>query len=63
MHAASAALSKEILEKQRAHNYESEYDRLRAHFENCALYQTRAGVKARASKLEEIGAKATQGDS
>ena len=60
MQSANAQFRKDILDRQRVMNYQSEYDRLRAHLENSALpYQTRPGVKARAAKLQQLGAKAT----
>ena len=44
MPSARAQFRKDILDKQRVMNYQSGYDRLRAHLENSALpYQTRAG--------------------
>ena len=62
MQSASAQFRKDILEKQRVMNYQSEYDRLRAHLENSALpYHTRAEVNTRAEKLKQLGAKATSG--
>ena len=60
--ASSAAFRHHILEKQKIHNYTTEYDRLRAHLENSALpYETRERVKARTAKLQQMGAKATTG--
>jgi len=60
--ASSAAFRHEILEKQKVHNYQSEYDRLRAHLENSALpYETREHVKARTEKLKGMGVKAVTG--
>ena len=39
--AASVALRKEVLEKQNVRNYQSEYDRIRAHLEDSAVpYKT-----------------------
>ena len=62
MQSANAQFRKDILDRQRVMNYQSEYDRLRAHLENSALpYQTRAEVKGRADKLKQLGAKATSG--
>ena len=60
--ASSAAFRHHILEKQKIHNYTSEYDRLRAHLEDSALpFKTREHVKARTEKLKSMGAKAVQG--
>ena len=62
MQSASAQFRKDILEKQKVQNYQSEYDRIRAHLENSALpYQTRASVKGRAEQLRQLGARATSG--
>ena len=62
MQSANAQFRKDILDRQRVMNYQSEYDRLRAHLENSALpYQTRAEVKGRADQLKQLGAKATSG--
>jgi hypothetical protein len=57
--AASVALRKEILEKQNMRNYQSEYERIRAHLEDSAIpFKTREGLKTRAVHLKALGAKA-----
>ena len=59
MQSANAQFRKDILDRQRVMNYQSEYDRLRAHLEDSALpYRTRADVKGRADKLKQLGARA-----
>ena len=55
----SVALRKEILEKQKKRNYQSEYDRIRGHVENSATPSlTRNHLTARAAHLKTLGAKA-----
>ena len=62
MQSANAQFRKDILDRQRVMNYQSEHDRLRAHLENSALpYQTRTGVNARAEQSKQLGARATTG--
>ena len=57
--AASVALRKEILEKQNVRNYQSEYDRIRAHLEDSAVpYKTKEGLRIRSAHLKALGAKA-----
>ena len=60
MHRAkSVALRKEILDKQRTRNYQTEYDRIRAHLADSAVpFATRHGVTSRKSELERLGARA-----
>ena len=55
----SIALRKEILEKQKRRNYQSEYERLRGHVENSATPAlTRDHLKARTERLKQFGARA-----
>ena len=55
----SVALRKEILEKQKKRNYQSEYDRIRNHVENSATPAlTRNHLTARTAHLKTLGAKA-----
>ena len=55
----SVALRKEILEKQKKRNYQSEYDRIRSHVENSATPSlTRNHLTSRAAHLKTLGAKA-----
>jgi len=50
---------KEILEKQNVRNYQSEYDRIRAHLEDSAVpFKTKDGIHTRAAHLKALGAKA-----
>ncbi len=57
--AASVALRKEVLEKQNVRNYQSEYDRIRAHLEDSASpYKANVGLQTRAARLKALGAKA-----
>ncbi len=57
--AASVALRKEVLEKQNVRNYQSEYDRIRAHLEDSAVpYKTKEGLRIRTVHLKALGAKA-----
>jgi len=56
---ASVALRKEILDKQNVKNYQTEYDRIRAHLEDGAIpFTTRDGLKTRAEHLKTLGAMA-----
>ena len=55
----STALRREILEKQNKRNYQSEYDRIRAHVEDSATPAlTRNHLTTRAEHFKKIGAKA-----
>ena len=55
----SIAFRKEILEKQKTRNYQSEYDKIRSHLEGSANpYKSREGLKSRASHLKSLGARA-----
>ena len=55
----SIALRKEILEKQKRRNYQSEYERLRGHVENSATPAlTRDHLKTRTERLKQFGARA-----
>ena len=55
----SLSLRKEILEKQRKRNYQSEYDRIRNHAENSATPAlTRNHLTSRVAHLKSLGAKA-----
>ncbi len=57
--AASVALRKEVLEKQNVRNYQSEYDRIRAHLEDSAVpYKSKEGLSIRSAHLKALGAKA-----
>ena len=57
--AESVALRKEVLEKQNVRNYQSEYDRIRAHLEDSAVpYKTKEGLRVRSDHLKALGAKA-----
>ena len=56
---ASVALRKEILEKQNVRNFQSEYERIRAHLEDSSVpFKTREGLQTRAAHLKALGAKA-----
>ena len=60
--AANAQFRKDILEKQKVYNYQSEYDRQRAHLASSATpHTTREQIQGRRTKLEQMGAKATSG--
>lgn len=60
--ASSVAFRKEILEKKKVYNYQSEYDRLRAHLADTSIpYQTREGVRDRTNHLKALGALAVSG--
>ena len=55
----STALRREILAKQNKRNYQSEYDRIRAHVGNSATPAlTRNHLTTRAEHLNKLGAKA-----
>ena len=55
----STALRREILEKQRKRNYQSEYDRIRNHVENSATPTlTKDRLNGRVAHLKTLGAKA-----
>ena len=55
----NTALRREILEKQKKRNYQSEYDRIRNHVENSATPAlTRNHLTARTAHLKTLGAKA-----
>ena len=55
----STALRREILEKQRKRNYQSEYDRIRNHVENSATPALNKNhLTARTAHLKTLGAKA-----
>ena len=56
---SSIALRKEILEKQKRRNYQSEYERLRGHVEYSATPAlTRDHLKTRTDRLKSLGARA-----
>ena len=60
--AKSAAFRKEILEKQKMKNYQSEYDRIRSHLEDSATpHTTEEHLSKRATHLKQLGAKALDG--
>ena len=55
----TTALRREILEKQKKRNYQSEYDRIRNHVENSATPAlTGNHLTARKAHLKTLGAKA-----
>ena len=55
----STALRREILEKQKKRNYQTEYDRIRYHVENSTTPSlTRNHLTTRAAHLKTLGAKA-----
>ena len=55
----STALRREILEKQKKRNYQSEYDRIRSHVEDSATPSlTKDHLKGRQAHLKSLGAKA-----
>ena len=55
----SIAFRKEVLEKQKRRNYQSEYERLRHHVENSATPSlTRDRLKSRTDHLKSLGARA-----
>lgn len=58
--AASLAFRKEILEKKKVKNFQSEYDRIRSHLEQNSTmpFVEKAKVKSRADELRKLGAKA-----
>jgi len=56
---SSIALRKELLEKQKRRNYQSEYERLRGRVENSATPAlTRDHLKTRTERLKSLGARA-----
>lgn len=57
---ASVAFRKEILEKKKIKNYQTEYDRIRAHLEanSATPYLVKADVRSRADELRKLGAQA-----
>ena len=55
----STALRREILQKQKSRNHQSEYDRIRFHVENSATPSlTKAHITNRHAHLKKLGAKA-----
>ncbi len=55
----STALRREIMEKQRKINYQSEYDRIKNHVENSATPSlNKNALLARTGHLKSLGAKA-----
>ena len=55
----NTALRREILEKQKKRNYQSEYDRIRIHAENSATPAlTKNHLTSRVAHLKSLGAKA-----
>ena len=60
--AKSVALRREILEKQKMKNYQTEYDRIRSHLsESKHPFQTQEKIKSRTEHLKSLGAKAVSG--
>ena len=58
----SSHLRREILQKQNARNYQSEYDRLRHHVEGSTSGSTtKQHVIDRVAALKKLGAKAVEG--
>ena len=56
------AFRRQVLEKQKVSNYQSEYSRLRAHLEESSLpFQSRAAIISRTEHLKSLGAKAVSG--
>ena len=56
--AASVALRREVVEKQNVRNYQSEYERIRAHLEDSATpFKTKEGLHIRTAHLKTLGAK------
>ena len=59
---ASVAFRKEMLEKKKVKNYQTEYDRIRAHLEDSATpHLIRSHVQSRADQLRALGARAVSG--
>ena len=59
---SNLAFRRHVLEQQKVHNYQNEYNRLRNHLENSSMpYQTRTAVQSRTEHLKTLGAKATGG--
>ena len=55
----SVALRREILEKQKKRNYQSEYDRIRSHVEDSATPSlTKDRLSGRVAHLKSLGARA-----
>ena len=55
----NTALRREILEKQKKRNYQSEYDRIRNHVENSATpAMNKNHLTSRVTHLKSLGAKA-----
>ena len=61
--ATSTAFRREIHEeKKNIANYQSEYDRIRAHLNDTAIpFQTREGLRTRTEHLKALGALAVSG--
>ena len=60
--AASTAFRHEIHQKKKIANYQSEYDRIRAHLNDTAIpFQTREGLRTRTEHLKALGALAVSG--
>ena len=59
--AKSVAFRHEILEKQKMKQYQSDFDRIRAHLEDSAIpFKTRETLKSRTEHLRALGAKAVE---
>ena len=59
---ASVAFRKETLEKKKVKDYQTEYNRIRAHLEDSATpHLIRSHVQSRADQLRTLGAKAVSG--
>ena len=59
---ASVAFRKEMLEKKKVKNYQTEYNRIRAHLEDSATpHLIRSHVQSRADQLRALGARAVRG--
>ena len=57
----SIALRREILQKQQQRNYQSEYERIRAHVEDSATPAlTKDRLKGRVEHLKKLGARAVE---
>ena len=58
----STGLRREILQKQKQRNYQTEYDRIRYHVENSSTPAlTRNHLTTRAAHLKTLGARAVDG--
>ena len=56
------AFRKEMLDKKKVKNYQTEYDRIRAHLEDSATpHLIRSHVQSRADQLRALGARAVSG--